>query len=248
MNYTILFAILNLILLSRLRFTLRDKPLSGTGDFLRLTAIPLLILPFLSISAGWFVLTIYLLFRPIVTRFLELRAANLNRNRMGALLLDIIAVGILSSPLFALQSAYWMDGFEQFLLDFFHPGANGVVIDWQAWFAILFGFLMILNEINLLIRYILERLQLAPLSEMHQQHIDEKQFRTGRVIGFLERIFVFVFILSGQYTAVGFVLAAKGVVRYPEFGNRSFAEYILIGTLLSTLTSMGITFVVKLFI
>jgi len=248
MNYTIFFAILNLILFSRLRFTLRDKPLSGTGDFVRLTIFPLLIIPFLSVTAGWVVLIIYLLLRPIINRLFEFSSTNLNRNRMDALFVDILAVGILASPLFALQPASWMSGFEQSLLHLFHPEGSEGTVNWQVSFAILFGFLMILNEINLLIRYILEKLQLAPISELQQQQIDEKQFRTGRVIGFLERIFVFLFILMGQYTAIGFVLAAKGVVRYPEFGNRNFAEYILIGTLLSVLMAMGVAFVVGQFI
>src|SRR6056297_270123 len=248
MNYTIFFAILNLILFSRLRFTLRDKPLSGTGDFVRLTIFPLLIIPFLSVTAGWVVLIIYLLLRPIINRLFEFSSTNLNRNRMDALFVDILAIGILASPLFALQPASWMSGFEQSLLHLFHPEGSEGTVNWQVSFAILFGFLMILNEINLLIRYILEKLQLAPISELQQQQIDEKQFRTGRVIGFLERIFVFLFILMGQYTAIGFVLAAKGVVRYPEFGNRNFAEYILIGTLLSVLLAMGVGFVVRQFI
>ena len=248
MNYTIFFAILNLILFSRLRFTLRDKPLSDTGDFVRLTIFPLLTIPFLSVTAGWVVLIIYLLLRPIINRLFEFSSTNLNRNRMDALFVDILAVGILASPLFALQPASWMSGFEQSLLHLFHPEGSEGTVNWQVSFAILFGFLMILNEINLLIRYILEKLQLAPISELQQQQIDEKQFRTGRVIGFLERIFVFLFILMGQYTAIGFVLAAKGVVRYPEFGNRNFAEYILIGTLLSVLMAMGVAFVVGQFI
>jgi len=248
MNYTIFFAILNLILFSRLRFTLRDKPLSDTGDFVRLTIFPLLIIPFLSVTAGWVVLIIYLLLRPIINRLFEFSSTNLNRNRMDALFVDILAVGILASPLFALQPASWMSGFEQSLLHLFHPEGSEGTVNWQVSFAILFGFLMILNEINLLIRYILEKLQLAPISELQQQQIDEKQFRTGRVIGFLERIFVFLFILMGQYTAIGFVLAAKGVVRYPEFGNRNFADYILLGTLLSVLMAMGVAFVVRQFI
>ena len=248
MNYTIFFAILNLILFSRLRFTLRDKPLSGTGDFIRLTIFPLLIIPFLSVTAGWVVLIIYLLLRPVINRLFEFSSTNLNRNRMDALMIDILAIGILASPLFAIQPANWMSGFEHSLLNLFHPDGSEGTIDWQLVFAVLFGFLMILNEINLLIRYILEKLELAPLSELHHQQIDEKEFRTGRVIGFLERIFVFLFILMGQFTAIGFVLAAKGVVRYPEFGNRNFAEYILIGTLLSVLLAMGVGFVVRQFI
>lgn len=249
MNYTILFAILNLILISRLRFTLRDRPITKTGDFIRLTIFPMIILPFLAISTGWIILIVYLLLlRPFVAKMLERNQADLNRNRIMALLIDILAIGVLCSPLLALQPAGWSIGFEQHLIELFNPSDYSVSIQWQTVLAILFGFLMILNEINLLIRYILEKLQLAPLSNLHQNQIDEKQFRTGRIIGFLERIFVFLFILMGQYTAIGFVLAAKGVVRYPEFGNRSFAEYILIGTLLSALLAMGAAFFIKLFL
>lgn len=247
MNYAIFFAILNLILISRLNFTLHDRALFKTTELVRLGVIPLLILPFLSVTAGWIVLFAYLLIRPFIIRLIENRTANLNRNRMVALLIDILFAGVLTSPLFGLQPALWMPRFESALLALFHP-AGETTVYWLPGITILFGFLMILNEANLMIRYILEKLQLAPLSDQHQQEIDEKQFRTGRIIGFLERIFVFLFILMGQYTAIGFVLAAKGVVRYPEFGNRSFAEYILIGTLLSALLAMGVAFVVMIFL
>jgi len=248
MNYPIFFAILSLILISRLRFTLRDGPVTKPGDLVRLTLPPLIILPFLSTSIAWGMLAAYLLIRPFIIKRLEGTPDNLNRNRMIALVVDFLFVGVVCSPFLTMQAAGWSSEFGRYLTEIFSPSAESTRIEWLSTFAILFGFLMILNELNLLIRYILEKLQLAPLSNQHQNQIDENQFRTGRVIGFLERIFVFVFILLGQYTAVGFVLAAKGVVRYPEFGNRSFAEYILIGTLLSTLTAMGMTFVVKLFI
>lgn len=247
MNYPIFFAILNLILISRLSFTLRDRALSKTAEQVRLGMIPLLVLPFLSVTAGWFVLLGYMLLRPFIIRLFERRTDALNRNRIMTLLIDTLLTGVLASPLFGLQPAYWMPRFESELLTLLHP-AGDITLYWLPGFAILFGFLLILNEANLVIRYILEKLQLAPLSDQHEQTIDEKQFRTGRIIGFLERIFVFLFILMGQYTAIGFVLAAKGVVRYPEFGNRSFAEYILIGTLLSALLAMGIAFVVMIFL
>jgi hypothetical protein len=248
MNYPILFAILSLILISRLRFTLRDGPITKMADFARITLIPLVILPFLDFSAGWILMLLYLILRPIIVKILEKTRDELSRNRMIALIMDILTVGIFCSPLLSLQSAGWVAGLEEKLLIIFNPTENVPDLNWQAVLAILFGFLMILNEINLLIRYVLEKLKLAPLSNHHQDQIDEKQFRTGRVIGFLERIFVFLFILMGQYTAIGFVLAAKGVVRYPEFGNRSFAEYILIGTLLSVLMAMGTAFIIMPFI
>lgn len=65
------------------------------------------------------------------------------------------------------------------------------------------------------------------------------------MIGMLERIFIYSFAISGQYTAIGFILTAKGVVRYHEFEDRAFAEYVLIGTLLSALQAMAVALIVK---
>lgn len=58
----------------------------------------------------------------------------------------------------------------------------------------------------------------------------------GRTIGRLERGLIFVFILTGQPTAVAFLIAAKSIFRFGELKeqqNRMEAEYILIGTLMS---------------
>ena len=60
--------------------------------------------------------------------------------------------------------------------------------------------------------------------------------RAGRFIGMLERLFVFVFVVSGQWQAIGFLIAAKSVFRFgdlKESKDRKLTEYILIGTLLS---------------
>ncbi|MFD2588395.1 DUF3307 domain-containing protein [Croceitalea marina] len=58
----------------------------------------------------------------------------------------------------------------------------------------------------------------------------------GRYIGMLERIFVFVFILLGQWSAIGLLITAKSVFRFGDLNkgkNRKLTEYVLIGTLLS---------------
>ncbi len=60
--------------------------------------------------------------------------------------------------------------------------------------------------------------------------------RAGRFIGILERLFVFIFVVAGQWQAIGFLLAAKSVFRFgdlKESKDRKLTEYILIGTLLS---------------
>jgi len=60
--------------------------------------------------------------------------------------------------------------------------------------------------------------------------------RAGKYIGILERLFVFTFVILGQWNALGFLIAAKSVFRFgdlKEAHDRKLTEYILIGTLLS---------------
>ncbi len=62
----------------------------------------------------------------------------------------------------------------------------------------------------------------------------DHQLRTGRYIGVLERLIVYVFAYFGSYEAIGFLGAAKGLVRSKRFDeDREFAEYFLVGTLTS---------------
>ncbi len=60
----------------------------------------------------------------------------------------------------------------------------------------------------------------------------------GRVIGYLERGLILLFILVGYPAGIGFLVAAKSIFRFGELSDssrRSQAEYIIIGTLLSIL-------------
>lgn len=58
----------------------------------------------------------------------------------------------------------------------------------------------------------------------------------GKYIGIFERLFVFIFVIGGNWEAIGFLLTAKSVFRFgdlKESKDRQLTEYILIGTLLS---------------
>ncbi len=58
----------------------------------------------------------------------------------------------------------------------------------------------------------------------------------GAFIGILERIIILLFLYMHQYSAIGLVLTAKSVARYNRIAeDKQFAEYYLLGTLLSTL-------------
>jgi protein-S-isoprenylcysteine O-methyltransferase Ste14 len=65
---------------------------------------------------------------------------------------------------------------------------------------------------------------------------DDSLAKAGRYIGVLERVFVFVFVITNHWEAIGFLLAAKSVFRFGDLTSskdRKLTEYILIGTLLS---------------
>ncbi|NJW52475.1 DUF3307 domain-containing protein [Salinimicrobium oceani] len=58
----------------------------------------------------------------------------------------------------------------------------------------------------------------------------------GKYIGMLERLLVFAFIALGQWAAIGWLIAAKSILRFSDLSrakDRKLTEYVLIGTLLS---------------
>ncbi|MBS1767147.1 MAG: hypothetical protein JST05_07080 [Acidobacteria bacterium] len=90
------------------------------------------------------------------------------------------------------------------------------------------GLLLCLGEANLVIRAGIEWLKLKP-----GQPSPAEEYRRGRIIGMLERTLVFALVLGGQYGALGFVMAAKALARFKNLDEQDFAEYFLVGTLLS---------------
>jgi hypothetical protein len=58
----------------------------------------------------------------------------------------------------------------------------------------------------------------------------------GKWIGILERLLILTFIIANEFSAIGFLLAAKSVFRFGDLKNASEhkkTEYIIIGTFLS---------------
>ena len=61
----------------------------------------------------------------------------------------------------------------------------------------------------------------------------EELQNAGMYIGWLERFLILTSLLLQSPATVGLILTAKSIARYPEFKSKRFAEYFLIGTLLS---------------
>jgi hypothetical protein len=66
----------------------------------------------------------------------------------------------------------------------------------------------------------------------------------GKAIGMLERAFAYGGVLVGHPEAAALVVAVKSVARFPEFRKEStgrrFAEYFLVGTLVSIGLALGV--------
>ena len=67
----------------------------------------------------------------------------------------------------------------------------------------------------------------------------------GRMIGWLERTLLYGLVLAGAPNAAAVVIAAKSIARFPAFTEEKFAEYYLIGTLLSFLSAAGLGVAVR---
>ena len=68
--------------------------------------------------------------------------------------------------------------------------------------------------------------------------------RGGFWIGVLERILVVVFVCLGEYSAIGFLIAAKSILRFPDVKpggpGHKMSEYVIIGTMLSLIIAIAI--------
>ncbi|UJP10673.1 hypothetical protein L2X99_03115 [Microbacterium sp. KUDC0406] len=72
---------------------------------------------------------------------------------------------------------------------------------------------------------------------------EEGGFKGGRLIGPLERMLAFLLMLVPAYSLLAALLAAKGIVRFPEISKDgetgARAEYFLVGSLVSWAMALG---------
>ena len=120
--------------------------------------------------------------------------------------------------------------------------------------AQLSGALLCLSPVSFLVG-ILTRPWRDELSELVPDANDNLA-NAGRWIGMSERLLIFVFVIVSQFSAIGFLIAAKSLLRYndknasgeipPAYISKK-SEYVLVGTLMSYTCAITVAMVVKLF-
>ena len=241
---------LNVVMLTRLGYLMRETPAAAGLTWLT-CAIQVLALALFPLGWQLGVLAALLIAVAALTLVLERRGYHLAGTRS----LAFLTVAVTGAAL--LQSAELAPWAHEALGSL---GAATIwtdtldINDWRRINVVVFGLLLLTNEINLVIRYGFHRLNLEPKVEPPDPSVaspgaaatDERQYNAGRVIGILERYFIFAVLLAGaDYAAIAVILAAKGFARFKQLDRREFAEYILIGTLASTLSAVLAALLVK---
>ncbi|QTY26546.1 DUF3307 domain-containing protein [Flavobacterium sp. CS20] len=131
-----------------------------------------------------------------------------------------------------------------------HLSVIGLVVDLNFPFSIgfdnIFSGNFLLTLLSILMLTSVTSVVIKTL--MSKWQLDEDQPKSalknaGAFIGILERLFIFLFIVLGHWSAIGFLITAKSVFRFGDLSrakDRKLTEYILIGTLLSFLIAIVI--------
>ncbi len=116
------------------------------------------------------------------------------------------------------------------VLVYYNPSIDFQNIDNRLWIFIT-GVVLLTKPTSIIIKNIISIW--TPESKNKE---DNSLQNAGNYIGILERLFVFCFIITNHFEAIGFLLAAKSIFRFgdlKEAKDRKLTEYVLIGTLLS---------------
>ncbi|MCB0284470.1 MAG: hypothetical protein KDF60_17935 [Calditrichaeota bacterium] len=98
---------------------------------------------------------------------------------------------------------------------------------------VLTGFIFTIKEGTIIIRLVLDRMSATPKQKEAPTRRDKKEYDRGKLIGILERGLIFMLIIFNQVGAVAIIIALKSLARFKELDDKNFAEYFLIGSLLS---------------
>jgi len=123
-------------------------------------------------------------------------------------------------------------------LDFYYE----LPISYNA-LLILSAYLLCLKPANIFIKEVFRSSKIAIAMTNKEATHDVSRAtelpNAGKVIGILERLLALTFIMIGEYQAVGFLIAAKSILRYKDTDTLK-TEYVLIGTMLSFGIAVGL--------
>jgi hypothetical protein len=138
--------------------------------------------------------------------------------------------------------------------------AGGVLEDWLAreplpvmdglsadrLLLVFAAFLLQLSTGNVLVRLVLAATGTLNPTKTGSLEDPEIRLKGGRLLGPMERVFILGLGLAGNLTAASIVIAAKGLLRFPELQSKAdqvrihrLTEYFLVGSFVSWLVPLA---------
>jgi hypothetical protein len=117
-------------------------------------------------------------------------------------------------------------------------------LDPDRFLLVLGAFGIQLSTGNVLVRLVLK--STGTIHPLADGGMPPTRLKGGRLLGPLERTFILALALGGHVTAASVVVAAKGLLRFPELSSRrdqerihQLTEYFLLGSFVSWLVALG---------
>ena len=108
------------------------------------------------------------------------------------------------------------------------------------------AFLVLLSTGNVVVRLVLAVTGTTNPAMQHTPDDPELRLKGGRLLGPMERVLIVGLGLAGHLTAASIVIAAKGLLRWPELQSKTeqqwihrLTEYFLVGSFVSWLLALG---------
>jgi hypothetical protein len=109
------------------------------------------------------------------------------------------------------------------------------------------GFIFTIKEGTLITRLVLRNVSATPKKKENSGSLDRQEYDRGKLIGILERGLIYFLIIFNQVAAIAIIIALKSLARFKELDDKNFAEYFLIGSLLSICVAVLPAVIVKIF-
>ena len=154
-----------------------------------------------------------------------LREKGLQSGTLGLLLDQLIHLGIIFLLGYRLAPYYTPSAVDQLL-------------------GILISLLLIIRVAGIIIGSILDDFRAR---EKNPIHYGGDNPAIGRYIGYLERGMILYFLYSGSPASIALLATFKTIARYKKLEEQSFAEYYLLGTMLSLSAGILGSFLIRFF-
>lgn len=154
-----------------------------------------------------------------------LREKGLQSRTLGLLLDQLIHLGIIFLLGYRLAPYYTPSAVDQLL-------------------GILISLLLSIRVAGIIIGSILEDFRAR---EKNPIHYGGDNPAIGRYIGYLERGMILYFLYSGSPASIALLATFKTIARYKKLEEQSFAEYYLLGTMLSLSAGILGSFLIRFF-